>query len=112
LFFAASAVAESGPKREAEVLAQCHLARDVFGNPFRAVSLDPSWTTPTVVLLAQAAYNERQMLGYDLDPARLAVLADALEEAGCSGHPVLEHLRDPGPHVRGCWAVDLVLAKE
>jgi hypothetical protein len=24
-------------------------------------------------------------------------------------HPILAHLRSPGPHVRGCWAVDVVL---
>jgi hypothetical protein len=39
---------------------------------------------------------------------RLALLADALEEAGCSEAAVLEHLRGPGPHVRGCWVVDLI----
>ena len=46
-----------------------------------------------------------------LDSARLAVLADALEEAGCSEANVLRHLREPAEHVRGCWAVDLVLAR-
>jgi hypothetical protein len=43
-----------------------------------------------------------------LDNARLAVLSDALEEAGCDD-AILSHLRSPGPHVRGCWAVDLCL---
>ena len=38
-----------------------------------------------------------------LDPQRLLVLADALEEAGCANAEVLGHLRGPGPHVRGCW---------
>jgi hypothetical protein len=46
-----------------------------------------------------------------LDPVRLAVLSDAVEEAGCTG-AVLRHLRSPGPHVRGCWALDLMLAKD
>jgi hypothetical protein len=45
-----------------------------------------------------------------LDPQRLAVLADALEEAGAEGE-LLEHLRGAGPHVRGCWAVDVCLGK-
>jgi hypothetical protein len=40
------------------------------------------------------------------------VLADALEEAGCGSADLLSHLRAPGPHVRGCWAVDLLLGKE
>lgn len=47
-----------------------------------------------------------------LDPARLAVLSDALEEAGCAEAALLTHLRSPGPHVRGCWALDLVLGRE
>jgi hypothetical protein len=46
------------------------------------------------------------------DPACLARLADALEDAGCTDPELLGHLRSPGPHVRGCWAVDLVLGKE
>jgi hypothetical protein len=47
-----------------------------------------------------------------LDAARLAILADALEDAGCTRAEVVEHLRGPGPHVRGCWVVDLILGKE
>ena len=41
----------------------------------------------------------------------LAVLADALEEAGCTNSDILDHCRKPGEHVRGCWVVDLVLGK-
>lgn len=115
------------------------------------------WLTPEVFFLAQAAYEERDEETGHLDPVRLAILADALEEAGCPGmkcercggvgqhhvsladggiicrdgvvrsgwrecpncrcngvvaHPLLAHLRSPGPHVRGCWAVDLVLGRE
>ncbi len=183
------------------------MLREVFGNPFRPVTLPVRqkcadgatcpqhgchWLTPTVVSLAQAAYQERggrcpggcrvlhgprkeanvyvlyEHAGPDsawvvcptchgtgrtgdghLDRGRLAVLSDALEEAGCPDgeqcglcegdgkvrpwrypqsfhvvgacegchgtgrvpHPLLAHLRSPGPHVRGCWAVDLVLGK-
>ena len=47
-----------------------------------------------------------------MKPERLAVLFDALEEAGCDDAEILNHLRSPGPHVRGCWAVDLLLGKE
>jgi hypothetical protein len=43
---------------------------------------------------------------------RLPVLADALEEAGCTISDILDHCRGPGPHVRGCWVVDLLLGKE
>jgi hypothetical protein len=86
---------------------------EVFNNPFR-----PSPTIAPAVLaydggivgkLAQSAYDERQMPEGTLDPARLAVLADALEEAGCDNAELLEHLRAELHHVRGCWAVDAVL---
>ena len=157
--------------------AQADLVREIVGNPFRKSY--PMWDklrsgdvvprasalsvlTPTVLSLAQAAYEERmttQCYGCivadnvhqvgvcsacdgagridngHLDPHRLGVLADALEEAGCedqhcphcvggvwgeyeSGEVIqcncrhtalLSHLRGPGPHVRGCWALDLIL---
>lgn len=76
-----------------------------------------NWLTPTVISLASAAYDKRQPDGL-LDPARLAVLADALEEAGCgpmlptfAPHPIVEHLRSAATHARGCWVVDLLLGK-
>jgi hypothetical protein len=162
----------------------------------------PSWITPQVISLAEAAFEDRgtwtcrvcngediwekpeqrqvnclvcnttgTVEGWELDPARLAVLSDAVEEAGCPAeelieeetrckgvvegrgnkglgyfkyweflrcghrsmvapqekdgrchvrkttsskrpHPVLAHLRSPGPHYRGCWALDLILGKE
>ena len=64
------------------------------------------------VTLARAAYQERPLPSGELDPVRLAVLADALEDDGCTDEAVLAHLRGSGPHVKGCWALDLVLAKE
>jgi len=85
--------------------------RDVFGNPFRPVAGDPAWLTPTVVSLARAAYDERLLLSGELDRDRLLILADALEEAGCTNPSLLGHLRGSGPHVLGCWAVDLLLGK-
>ena len=87
------------------------LFRDIFGNPFHPVTADPSWLTPVVLSLAAAAYDERRMPEGTLDPARLTILADALEEAGCADEAILGHLRGPSPHVRGCRAVDLVLGK-
>jgi hypothetical protein len=65
--------------------------------------------TPDVFALARAAYDERLMSWGEVELARLAVLADALEEAGCTSAEVLGHLRGPGLHVRGCFAVDLCL---
>jgi hypothetical protein len=101
----------AGPVYAAEHAAHCDLIRDVFGNPFRPVTLDRSLLTPTVASLAEAAYEHRELPSGHLELARLAVLSDALEEAGVT-EEVLTHLRSPGPHVRGCWAVDLILAKD
>jgi hypothetical protein len=92
----------------AEEKAQCELLREVFGNPFRPVVLDPSWFAwqdGAVRKLARVIYEEHRF-------GDLPVLADALEEAGCTEPELLGHLRGPGPHVRGCWALDLVLATE
>lgn len=91
--------------RGAEREYQSMLLRDIFGNPFRPPTADPAWLTATVVTLAQAIYEER---AFD----RLPILADALEDAGCANQDVLDHCRQPGEHVRGCWALDLIMGKE
>jgi hypothetical protein len=88
----------------------CDLIRELFGNPLRPVACEPAWRTADVTALARAAYDERSMPSGRLDTARLALLADALEEAGCAEEAILSHLRGPGPHVRGCWALDLARA--
>jgi hypothetical protein len=112
---AALAAGDGDPRSQAyraERKAQCGLVRDLFGNPFRPLAVDPTYLMPTAVSLAHAAYDERILPSGELEPARLAVLADALEEAGCTDADLLEHLRGPGPHVRGCWALDLLLGKQ
>jgi hypothetical protein len=91
---------------------QCELIRDILGPPpFHLAPLDPAWLTPTVTAVARAAYEERHLPSGLLDAACLAVLADALEDAGCDRAELLGHLRGPGPHVRGCWALDAILGK-
>lgn len=80
------------------------LLRDIIGWPCHAVSLDLTWLTATVTALAKAVYADRD---FDMLP----ILADALEEAGCQNEQLLGHCRGPGPHVRGCWALDLLLGK-
>jgi hypothetical protein len=84
--------------------------REIVGNPFRPVALDPRWLTSTVVDLARSIYegDTRQAGGY----LNLPILADALMDAGCDSEELLAHCRGDGPHVRGCWAVDLILGKE
>ena len=37
--------------------------------------------------------------------------ADAMEDAGCTDTAIFDHCRGTGPHVRGCWVVDLILSK-
>ena len=143
-----------------------NLIREVIGNPFQPVSLPwvricgcvgmckeacltpmgCTWLTPQALALAQAAYSEK-LDNRTLDPVRLAILADALEEAGCTEEVILQHLRTQvvcntcernvthlidldrkqyggclwcrsfdtrlaGPHVKGCWVLDLLLEKE
>jgi hypothetical protein len=95
---------------------QLRLLHDVFGNPFRPPpSVNPAWLDwngGVVRRLADAAYEQWSLPEGTLDPARLAVLADALEEAGCNDAGLLGHLRSPGPHTRGCFAVDVLLGRE
>lgn len=83
---------------------QCELLRDIFANPYRPASIDPSWRTPAVVDLAKSIYDER---AFDRMPA----LGDALERSGCADAAVLSHCRGRGEHVRGCWVVDALLGK-
>jgi hypothetical protein len=77
----------------------------VLGNPFRPTAVDPRWRTTDVLGLARGIDEDR---AFD----RLPILADALTDAGCDHEEVLAHCRSPGPHVRGCWVVDLVLGLE
>lgn len=82
----------------------CQFLRDIGGNPFHPVTFDPAWRTSTVLALASQMYNTR-----DFTP--MPILADALQDAGCEHEDILTHCRGPGPHIRGCWVVDLVLGK-
>jgi hypothetical protein len=92
-----------------ELRSHCTLLRDIFGNPFRPPpAIDPAWLVwndGTVKRLAEAIYEQRRF-------SDLPILADALEDAGCADAVLLEHLRGPEPHCRGCWAIDLLLGRE
>jgi hypothetical protein len=88
----------------AERRAHAGFIRCLFGNPFRPVAIDPGWRTSTVVALAEGVCADR---AFD----RLPILADALQDAGCEHPDILAHCRSDGPHVRGCWVVDLLLGK-
>jgi hypothetical protein len=92
------------------------ILRDIFGNPFHPPPpIAPAglqWNDCTIPKLALCIYDELVLPSGHLDKAQLGVLADALEEAGVTDPDILGHLRAPGPHVRGCWPVDLLLGKE
>jgi hypothetical protein len=92
---------------------QTTILRCVFGNPFHPVAFSPEWRTDTALALARTMYVAR-------DFSAMPILADALQDAGCDsddnplpprGGNLLDHCRGPGPHVRGCWVLDLVPGK-
>jgi hypothetical protein len=88
-----------------ETKSQLALLREIFGNPFRQVLIAPEWRTDTVLTLA------RQM-DESGDFSAMPILADALQDAGCSHVDLLHHCRDTtATHIRGCWVVDLVLGR-
>jgi hypothetical protein len=104
--------ASNHPIGRVEGNTHCLMIRDLFGNPFRPLALDPSWLTwhdATIPALAQSAYDDRHLPSGHLDNHRLAVLADALTDVGCSDPDILAHCRGPGSHGRGCWVIDLLL---
>ena len=92
----------------AELCAQAALLHDIFGPlPFRAVAIHPdvlAWNDRVVLRVAQAVYDERRF-------GVMPILADALLDAGADDEELIQHCRSAGPHVRGCWAVDLILGK-
>ncbi len=83
------------------------LIRDLFGNPFRPVAVEPSWLSwnqETVLRIAQRIYAEKAF-------EQLPILGDALMEAGCEDEDIISHCHAKTPHVRGCWVVDLILGR-
>jgi hypothetical protein len=91
-----------------EIAVFCDLLRELFGNPFRAPRLDPAclgWDGGLIPKLAESIYQER---AFD----RMPILGDALEESGCADESIVDHCHGPGPHVRGCWVIDLLTGRE
>jgi len=99
------AAATFEPIRRLHALDAVELVREIFGNPFRPVSLDANWLhwkDGIVPKMARVIYRKRCF-------RNLPILGDKLEEAGCSDEVILTHCRTPVEHVRGCWLVDAVL---
>lgn len=97
--------ASKSADRQAEDKAQTELLRDIFGKPFRPVTLNSSWLTSTVATLARQMYDNR-------DFSAMLILADALQDAGCENAAILDHCRSGSGHVRGCFVVDRLLDKK
>jgi hypothetical protein len=96
-----------GSAHSPEDVAEAELLREIVGNPDRPSAVDPRWLTwnhGTVPAIARHIYEDRAF--HDLP-----ILADALEDAGCADAAILDHCCGPGPHVRGCWVVDLLLGQ-
>jgi hypothetical protein len=85
-----------------ELLAQANLLREIFGERFQHVVAAP---TPGIVKLAREIYDNRVF-------ERMPLLANELEKAECANVEILEHCRGRGPHVRGCWALDILLGRD
>jgi hypothetical protein len=75
-----------------EAEAQADLLREIFGHPAEPAVFNPAWRTGAAVALARAAYEEPSPDG-ELDPFRMALLADALEDAGCDDERIVRHCR-------------------
>jgi hypothetical protein len=100
----AMSVSDTNHCAESELEAQGAILHCIFGNPFVFITVNSLWITPAVLSLATTIYGER-------DFKRMLELADALKQAGCPSAEILEHCRNDGDHVRGCWVIDLVLGK-
>ena len=74
------------------------------GGSLRKARFNPAWLTAHVVAIAQGSYDDRAF-------ERIPILGGALEDAGCTNGDILDHCRQPGEHVRGCWVVDFLLGK-
>lgn len=89
-------------------LQHCELIREVFGNPFRALAIEPVWLAAgngAVARIARAVYEERTF-------EDMPILGDALEDVGCQDEEILAHCRAECEHVRGCWVVDALLEQD
>jgi hypothetical protein len=97
------------PTRAGELRLQAALLRDIFIYPFRRIpEINRSWllwNDKIVHKLSEAIYVHRRF-------EDMPILSDALIDAGCVDEEILAHCREPGPHVRGCWLLDLILGKK
>lgn len=82
---------------------QPDILREIMGNPFRPIIIDPVWRTSNVTHLSRDIYESKSF-------HRMPELAEELQKTGCTCEELLTHCRVLS-HVRGCWALDLLLSK-
>jgi hypothetical protein len=117
VYHAATAVSAPSPAavRAPERTEHAKLLREIIGNPFRQVAIDSAclrWNGAAIFRLAKAAFDNRFLPAGTLDNTRLLILADALEEVGCTDERLPKHLRSDCQHFRGCFVIDALLGKE
>jgi hypothetical protein len=103
--YAAQEAADAVLDPQAEKLYQSKVLRCIYGNPFQPVTFDPQWRTAEVVELANAIFAS-------WDVKNFRALEKALRQSGCDQAEILKHCRSKGPHVHGCWVIDLILGKK
>jgi len=96
----------------------CNLFREILGNPFAPRTAVPTWMQASeraapgwLIRVSESARSIAEAIHRDQAYERLPILADALEDEGCTDDELLLHFRVPAAHVRGCWALDLILGK-
>ncbi len=83
----------------------CDMLRDIFECPMHTTPFKQTWRSEDAQRIAQEIYETQEY-------TQMPILADALEEAGCSESRVLDHCRNGQQHWKGCWVIDGVLEKE
>jgi hypothetical protein len=106
--FLLTARAHGADLRARERQIQADLVREILGNPFRLEPIDPTWLSAN----DQAARRLVEEIDETERYGELPILADALEDAGCTSAAILSHCRSDGPHVPGCWVMDALLGRE
>ena len=84
------------------------LLHELFGNPFRTVTLNPEWLSRN----KNAGLNLAKRIYEEANFALMPALATALANAGCDNSYIFDHCRRSVLHTRGCWVLDLLLGKE
>ena len=94
------------------------LIREIVGNPFAPWTPAPDFLGGGLVQpdgrtihLSDSSRNIAAAIQAEQAFDRLPILADAVEEDGVTGRDLLDHLRHGTGHVRGCWALDVILGR-